>query len=306
MPSSKRSKAASLTPAFGQEMNPGTKEGCSPLVVGGHSFIAELGNDPATGFDEQLSIVNECLDQGINTFDTTYEPERVALGRILESLGRRDEARVIAWNFFVDENTGDYFGGPQAFRETHIERLLSQVRTDCIDMLVVHPVLDDSKNREQIEIARSWVSSGHVRELGTWSPGNDPATQFGPQNPYDFIVTPRNIKTPHTEVFRSCKAIGCRTFATSPFNRGWLLDQLISTGIKQSSGKQEDLRARIADGLLRFAIHHPHVDHLIVGIRRKEWIDSNLESVRKGPLSEEERQWLFELLGQTEATGKRE
>ena len=178
-------------------------DNCSQLVVGGHSFIPELGNDPAIDFDAQLTIVNACLDQGINAFDTTYEPERVALGNVLEDLGRRDEARVIAWNFFVDDRTGEYLVGPQAFTEAHLERLQNQLKTDHIDMLVVHPVSDDTENQEQTEIARSWVTSGHVGVLGTWAPGKDPATRFGPQNPYDFMVAGRNIRNPQRVKNRS-------------------------------------------------------------------------------------------------------
>jgi len=284
----------------------GTLDNCSQLVVGGHSFIPELGNDTAIDFDTQLAIVNKCLDQGISCFDTTYEPERIALGHILEALGRRDEAQIIAWNFFTDDRTGEYLVGPQPYTEAHIDRLLSQLRTNYIDMLVVHPVKGDTKNQEQIEIARSWVSSGQVMVLGTWAPRNDPWKQFGPQNPYGFMMMPRNIKAPNTELFRSCKENGWRTFATSPFDRGWLLDRLVSIDTEQDSEKREDLRERIADGLLRFSIHDPHVNHLVVGIRKKEWISRNLESIRKGPLSEEEQRWLSGLLERAETAEKRE
>lgn len=270
----------------------------SQLVLGGHSFIPEMGNDSAIDFDTQLAIVNECLDQGINCFDTTYEPERVALGRILESLARRDEAHVMAWNFFSDSRTGQYLVGPQPFVEAHMEKLLYQLRTDYIDMLVVHPVGDDTEDKEQTEVAQSWLASGRIHSVGTWAPGNDPATQFGADHSHKFMVMPRNIEKPNAEPFRSCKAIGWQTFATSPFGRGWLLDRLVLIDVERTSESPESSRARIADALLRFSIHGPHVDHLIVGIRRKEWISRNLESVSRGPLSAAEGQWLSELLGQ--------
>lgn len=272
----------------------------SQLIVGGHSFIPELGNDPPTDFDTQLAIVNECLDQGINCFDATYEPERIALGGILEALGRRSEAQIIAWNFFTDNCTGEYLVGPQPFEKDHIEQMLGQLRTDYIDMLVVHPVKDGTKNKKQIEIAQSWVSSEHVGMLGTWAPGNDPAKQFGLQNPYDFAVMPRNIRNPNTNTFLSCKAIGWQTFATSPFNRGWLLDQMFLMDSEQTSEEPETVRARIANALLRFSIHDPQVDRLIVGFRKKEWISRNLESLSMGPLSKEEQRWLFKLLERAE------
>ena len=273
----------------------------SQLVLGGHSFIPELGNDPAIDFGMQLEIVQECLDQGINCFDTTYEPERIALGRVLETLARRDEAQIIAWNFFADSSTGEYLVGPRPFAEEHIELLLHQLRTDYIDLLVVHGVKDDEKDKEQSDIAQSWVASGKVGSLGIWAPWSDPATQSEAKDPYEFVVMPRSIEDPNTDRFRCCKAIGLQTFATSAFGRGWLLDRLVAIDVAQTSEAPGTSRARIADALLRFSIHDSHVDHLIVGIRNKEWISCNLESVRLGPLSEEEAQWLSELLARVQA-----
>jgi hypothetical protein len=59
------------------------------LILGGHSFINQLGNDPATSEQEKNAIVEACLNRGIRRFDTTYQPERIAVGKILERLGRR-------------------------------------------------------------------------------------------------------------------------------------------------------------------------------------------------------------------------
>ena len=50
----------------------------TPLILGGHSFIQQLGNDPQPSEATQLAIVAACLDQGITWFDTTYQPERLA------------------------------------------------------------------------------------------------------------------------------------------------------------------------------------------------------------------------------------
>ncbi len=69
-----------------------------PLILGGHSFISQLGNDPPASEQEQHKIVETCLDHGIRWFDTTYQPERVALGNVLHALGRRGEAKILAWS----------------------------------------------------------------------------------------------------------------------------------------------------------------------------------------------------------------
>ena len=199
----------------------------SRLVLGGHSFIAELGNDAAIDFDTQLAIVDECLDRGINTFDTTYEPERIALGQLLETLGRRDEAHIIAWNFFTGIRADDYLVAPQPYTASHLDLLLHQLRTDFIDLLVVHPVGDAAADQTQTEIAGAWLACGTVGALGTWNPGSDAAMIFGADNPYEFTVLPRNVENSNTSRFSACRALGWQTFATSPFGRGWLLDRLV-------------------------------------------------------------------------------
>ena len=40
-----------------------------PLVLGGHSFIRQLGNDPALNAGQCAELVAACLDCGITWFD---------------------------------------------------------------------------------------------------------------------------------------------------------------------------------------------------------------------------------------------
>jgi hypothetical protein len=80
------------------------------------------------------------LDNGIVRFDTTCSPERVALGRALAALGRRDEATIFAWNFFDHFRPDDPVGGPGPYRAEHLQIMLDELQTDRIDVLIGHPV----------------------------------------------------------------------------------------------------------------------------------------------------------------------
>lgn len=268
----------------------------SRLVVGGHSFIAELGNDPAIDFCAQLEIVNTCLDHGITCFDTTYEPERQALGRILAELKRRDDAQLMAWNFFNDRATGAHLVAPRPYEAGDIDVLLRQLGTSMIDLLVVHPVDGEDADARQLEVVLSWQNSGMVRLLGTWAPGAAPHKRYGKSNPYQFMVAPRNVAQPSADVFRASKEMGWRTFATSPFGRGWLLDKLLAVATQDTPGDANALRAQLSDAMLRFSLFCSDVDHVIVGIRKREWIEQNLRSIQSGPLSESELHNLFGLI----------
>ena len=271
-----------------------------PLILGGHSFITQLGNDPPASEQEQHRIVESCLDHGIGWFDTTYQPERVALGSALHALGRRDEATILAWNFFTDFSPGDPVGGPEYYRPRHIDVILEQLRTAFVDCLVVVPLDDPEANQRQEELVIEWRSKGYVRSLGLWIP--DPALieHYRNENPFRFAIRPFNITTDDAApVFAACKKSGWETFATSPFFRGWELDRIIAAASVRGYGEAETLRPVLADLMLRFALFQSDVDRVIVAMRKVKWILRNLESVSRGPLTAEEQGRLLHLRGLT-------
>jgi aryl-alcohol dehydrogenase-like predicted oxidoreductase len=267
-----------------------------PLILGGHTFIGQLGNEPRPSADTQCAIVEACLDNGIRQFDTTHRPERVALGKALQRLGRREEAVIIAWNFFEDvgANAGDNLDGAAPYQPRHIDELLEQLQTSFIDCLVVHPVSGGTEiNIHQEELAISWQREGFVGKLGTWAPGEDAVRRFGVPNPYEFMVRSLNIATADAApAFAACKRLGWQTYAASPFIRGWELDKMVAKAGKSFKGSELDLRARLADHMLRYSLYHPNVDRVITAMRRVEWVFSNIESVHRGPLTESESKWL--------------
>jgi aryl-alcohol dehydrogenase-like predicted oxidoreductase len=254
-----------------------------PLVLGGHSFIRQLGNDPAPTGEEAAAIVAACLDHGITWFDTTYAPERVALGQALARLGRRDEATILAWNFFTDFGPEGEVGGPEPYRPEHLDRMRRELQTDRIDILIVHPVPDPDDQRWQEERAVSWRERGSVGRLGTWMPGADV-----PSGPYELAVAPCNVTTADAvERFAGYRARGWETLATSPFVRGWELDRLAERGHWS--------KEVLADRMLRYAAFTPDVDRLVVAIRRVDWVERNVRSWRRGPLTGGERAALLAL-----------
>jgi aryl-alcohol dehydrogenase-like predicted oxidoreductase len=270
----------------------------SRLIVGGHTFISELGNDPALDFDAQCELVNACLDAGINSFDTTYQPERVALGRILKALNRRDEAWITAWNFF---NAGDqHLVPPRGFVPGDIDVLLNDLQTDHIDLVVVHPVNDDAENARSFDVARGWLAAGHVKALGVWEPGVAMERFAGARESFSFMFAPCNISNSNEALLRAGKRTGLRTCATSPFVRGWLLDKLIEIAAQDEPNvDREALRAKLAGAMLRYSLSSADVDHVVIGIRKREWIAPNLASFARGPLTDAESQWLRRLMART-------
>jgi aryl-alcohol dehydrogenase-like predicted oxidoreductase len=260
----------------------------TPLILGGHSFISQLGNDPPATAAEQRAIVASCLDHGIRWFDTTYQPERVALGAVLYDLDRRNEATILAWNFFTDFAPGDPVGEPEYYRPGHIDVILEQLRADYVDYLVVVPLADSDENQRQMELAVEWRRKGYVRSLGLWVENPAIIDHYGKENPFRIAIRPFNVTTAATPAFAACKTFGWETVATSPFFRGWELDRIIAAASARGYDDAETLRRVVADLMLRFSLFQTNVDRVIVAMRKVEWIARNLESVSRGPLSVEE------------------
>jgi aryl-alcohol dehydrogenase-like predicted oxidoreductase len=267
----------------------------APLVLGGHSFISQLGNDPPPSAQEQRAIVQSCLDHGIRWFDTTYQPERIALGNALHALARRDEARILAWNFFTDFGPGGQLGQPDSYRPGHIDVILAQLRTAYVDCLVMVPLANRDENQRQVELMIEWQRKGYARTLGLWVDAPAIIEHYRHENPFRFAIRSFSVTTDDAAAFANCKRCGWETLATSPFVRGWELDRIIVEASARGYGKPEALRPVLADLMLRFSLYQASVDRVIVAMRKLEWVTRNLESVSKGPLTAEEHRWLLRL-----------
>ena len=267
-----------------------------PLMLGGHSFVQQLGNDPIPDAGVVIEIVAACLDEGIRWFDTTFKPERIALGAALASLGRREEATVACWSHFGIFGPEDECDYPVPLEPHHLNIMQEDLQSDCVDAVVVHPsATRDCPEREpeQVAVATRWKEEGRIRMLGRHMPGSDAERVFGHDNPYDFQVRPHSVAKDATGVFEACRKLGWLNIACSPFGRGWTLDRIVD-----AEGRAGDagFRAHVADLMLRYALYSPHVDRLIVAMRKPEWVRPNVESARRGPLSDEERIWLLDHL----------
>ena len=267
-----------------------------PLILGGHSFISQLGNDWPASEEEQQRIVQTCLEHDIRWFDTTYRPERVALGKALDVLGRRHEATILAWNFFTDFSPGDPVGEAEYYRPEHIEIILEELRTSYVDCLVMVPLGNPAENQRQEELLMDWQKKGYVHSLGLWISGPLLVERYRYREPFRFAIGPFNITTPNaSSTFAAYKRFGWETIATSPFVRGWELDRRITEASLRGYGDAESLRPRLADLMLRFSLFQSNVDRVIVAMRKLEWVSSNAASVSRGALTGDELLWLERL-----------
>ena len=258
------------------------------LGLGGHSFIAQLGNDPPASFEEQCAVVAACLDAGIQLIDTTYYQERVALRQVLRALGRRDEAEIAAWNFFRQPGREDDLVGPTPYAPHHIDVMLEELQTDHIDLLVIHTHENAEELRRELQLAERWQAQGKVRSVALGMVEAAHLRALGTDHPITHVLAPYNAFTQGaTAVFAQAREQGLRTIALSPFVRGWKLDEI-----------DED-PATVAPILLRWAAFSDHVDRVVVAMRRREWVAANVRALRQGPLTAAENARLAAWIGRS-------
>lgn len=248
------------------------------VALGGHSYIQDLGNDPRPPFEAQCELVTACLDSGIPLFDTTYYQERVALGRVLRELGRRDEAEIAAWNFFRRPGRAADLVPSTPYEPAHLDIVLGELQTDRVDVLVIHAHDDVPRLGEELALARRWMDEDRVGRtaLGMVEPRH--LRSLPRDHPIDLIFAPFNaFNRAALPVFEEASRRGMAAVAMSPFVRGWKLDEIGGD------------TASVADILLRWVASQNVVDRVIVSMRRVEWVRTNLASIERGPLNGEEQ-----------------
>lgn len=255
-----------------------TRSGRSKLGLGGHSYIQQLGNDPQPSFEEQCELISTCLDSGVALFDTTLYQERVALGKVMRELRRRDEAEIVAWNFFKQPGREDDVVPWTPYEPHHIDVMLGELQTDRVDILVIHAEDDEDTLRQGLDVAREWVRAGKVRRVALGMLGLRHLRMLPEAHPVSHVFAPYNaFNRDALTVFEEAKRMGLAAVAMSPFIRGWKLDEI-----------GED-KALVSDILLRWVASQDIVDRVIVSMRRTEWVHANLRSAARGPLLAEEQ-----------------
>lgn len=267
------------------------------MILGGHSFIGPLGRDPEPSPAEKTAIVAACLGQGARVFDTTYACERVAFARAVSGCPARGRAtaRPIVWNFFGPLT--DPLPEPSPWTEERLREAMAELSPWAgRPVLVVHAVGDVEVDQEQVACAARWKRQGRVAAVGVW-PGRVSGWSRAEVDAVDFVVGPWNVACAGATrpIFVAARQRGLATVGTSPFTRGWEVDRLAKRLAVLEQRPVADARARVADALLRFAAFSPEVDHLIVAMRRSQYVKENFASLGRGPLTPLEHRWLAAL-----------
>jgi aryl-alcohol dehydrogenase-like predicted oxidoreductase len=161
--------------------------------------------------------------------------------------------------------------------------VLDELQTDRVDLLVIHVHEDVERLQHELTLAARWRAAGQVKEIGLGMAASRHLDMLPPGHPVTHVLAPYNaFNRDAAKTFTHSRAINLSTVAMSPFVRGWKMDAVVA------ASSSED-KAGVADVLLRWVAGQPLVDQVIVSMRRSEWVQTNLESVARGPLTSDEQ-----------------
>ncbi|MFD3525003.1 aldo/keto reductase [Streptomyces sp. NPDC058653] len=187
-------------------------------------------NDIADGADE---LLNRALDLGVTLIDTAdgYGPSEAIIGKAVA--GRRDKV-VLATKFGIvraitPEGPPVVNGRPEYVRES-IERSLTRLGTDHVDLYYQHRVDPGVPIEETVGAMAELVAEGKVRHLGLSEASADTVRRAHAVHPIAAVETEWSLwsRDVEHEVVPACRELGIGLVPYSPLGRGMLTGKIRS------------------------------------------------------------------------------
>lgn len=249
---------------------------------------------------QAVELLNDAVDSGVNFFDTArmYGKSEQILGEAFKD--RRKEV-VIATKCVHLLDADGKLPEPRILKEkieTSLFQSLEALRTDYVDVFMLHQASEEiinsqeiltifSKLREQGLFRASGISTyscehtGMILEKGTWN----------------MVQVPFNlIDQRHGEYFRTAKEKGIGIVVRSVLLKGLLSNRgvnlhpalrSVETHIAKYQELLEGTGYNLSTLATKFAISFPEVSSVLIGIDRKEYLEQALHTVNGEYLSQE-------------------
>jgi 1-deoxyxylulose-5-phosphate synthase len=272
--------------------------------------------------DEAVQMVDLCLDEGLNFFDTA---NMYQLGRAEEMLGhaiqgRRDRVIVASKVRAKMGEAPDQSGLSKKAIFRAIEETLRRLRTDYLDLYFLHQPDYDVPIEESLEAMEQLVSQGKIRYPATSNYAAWQVAQMidlAKQNGYTPAVTSQPMynllaRGIEQEFIPMAKAFDISILAYNPLAAGLLTGKHQEVSIPQGGRfdrnqmyqdrywhtqtfeaveKLRLIAQRAGRSLTSLAfswlLHHTATDVVILGASRLEQLRQNLALCKDGPLGDD-------------------
>lgn len=254
---------------------------------------------PPPTFEESARLLHQALDQGINFIDTAraYGSSEAVIGRALKM--RRREI-CIATKINALDAAGQPLRGDDLRRRAEESLLISleQLQTDYVDLLMLHsapPAL--LADGEALAALRAIQARGLARYIGASTYGAE-AAQMAMAQGVDALQVAYNVLDQRmaAQVFPLAVQRGVGIIVRSVYLKGALTERAEDLPghlepLKQLSRQYRQVTASFdlppADAALRFALSHPHISTVLVGVRTSAELTQAVQAAQQGPLSPE-------------------
>jgi aryl-alcohol dehydrogenase-like predicted oxidoreductase len=272
--------------------------------------------------DQTATVVNKCLDLGVNFFDTAdvYGQRGLSeeyLGKALQ--GKRRNA-VIATKFRSPMGEGPHWsGGSRRYIYDAVHDSLRRLGTDYIDLYQIHNPDTDTPVEETLRALDDLVRSGEIRYVGhsnytaaqtveaAWVAKTEHLTPFiSAQNQYNLLD--RRIET---ELIPTCARYGLGILPFFPLASGFLTGKhrpgqpamegtrlagpmggrILNDANYETLTKLEAIANDAGHSMLELAMswlaNQPQISSIISGATKPEQVEQNVDAVNWKMTSDE-------------------
>nr|MBA3272527.1 aldo/keto reductase [Chthoniobacterales bacterium] len=192
--------------------------------------------------DESIAALNRALDLGCNFIDTAQgygngRSERI-IGKALKERGGNDRVYVAtkipptpdgAWPPSPYDRAADRY--PEKYLRERLERSLSDLQTDCLDIVQLHTWTRAwNQDPQPLEVLRKLQKEGKLRGIGVSTPEHDQnaLVQLIRDGWLDSVQIIYNIfeQEPQAELFPAAKQANTGVIVRMPFDESVLTGKL--------------------------------------------------------------------------------
>ncbi len=204
------------------------------LGYGAMGFARPYGQTRDQANDDTAdALIGRALDLGVTLIDTAdrYGDSEEVLGRALT--GRRDQV-VLATKFGIvrgaSKDTPPVIDGRPEYVRERVERSLSLLRTDHVDLYYQHRVDPGTPIEETVGAMAELVKEGKVLHLGLSEAAPDTIRRAHAVHPITAVQTEWSVwsRDIEDEVFPVCRELGISVVPYSPLGRGMLTGRITS------------------------------------------------------------------------------
>jgi aryl-alcohol dehydrogenase-like predicted oxidoreductase len=224
------------------------------IGYGAMSFFRPYGQRDDDTSDTPRDLVTRAIELGVTLLDTAdvYGPSEEILGEAID--GRRDQV-VLATKFGIVAGPSDgkpgVMNGTPAYMRERVERSLTSLRTDYIDLYYLHRADPAVPIEETVGAMAELVAEGKVRHLGLSEAAPETIRRAHAVHPITAVQEEWSLWSRHIEdeVVPLCRELGISVVPYSPLGRGVLTGTVTSRADLAENDYRRTI-PRLADGSL--------------------------------------------------------